>query len=175
MIKQTMIWLTSIFALVLCSTVYARDLPNDWSSTYVEQEWQGKCEVVGRGGCREGIAYYYASSEGILLYFISYDQRKMQLNVTSTKGSCVSGKLSIPGMSEIKLREYKNTCVVVGGKQFRDAENITNVNSQLDIGMFRKVNTIKIDIELSDGKKQNVEIPMQGFSEKLNVSRNPPL
>jgi hypothetical protein len=171
MIKLTRLCLPLAFTCLFCSAGNAQDLPSDWSKTYVAHEWQGKCEVVGRGGCREGNTYYYDSNTGILVRFITYDQRVIRLFVSSTKESCANGRLSIDDALAMELGGNGGHCSVVGGKQFRDAERITNSQSQLDIGMFRKAETIKIDIELSNGDMLNAEIPMQGFGEKLDAAR----
>lgn len=153
-----------------CSAIQAQELPSDWSSAYVAHEWQGKCEQVGRGGCREGNTYFYDSGRGLLVRFVTYDQRVTQLFVSSTKGSCAGGRLSIDGTLAMKLTGNGSYCSVAGGKQFREAERVTNPQSQLDIGMFRLANTIEVDIDLSNGDKLSAEIPMQGFGEKLDAA-----
>lgn len=172
-----MINLTRPFLLLsiclLCSAVSAQEIPGDWSKTYVSDEWQGKCVVPGRGGCREGHTYYVDSDAGILIDFITYDQKTIRLFVASTKGSCAGGELSVKGTSVIELSGSGENCGVAGAKVFRDAERITNAYSQLDIGMFRRADTLEIDIELSEGDKLSAEIPMQGFSEKLDAAGKP--
>jgi hypothetical protein len=171
MIDLTRLCLTLAFVCLPCTALKAQDLPSNWSATYVAHEWQGICEVVGRGGCREGNTYYYDSNKGILVRFINYDQRVIRLLVTSTKNSCAAGSLSIDGARTLELAGNNGHCGVAGGKHFREAESITNSYSQLDIGMFRKAKTITIDIQLSNGDKLNAKIPMRGFGEKLEAAR----
>jgi hypothetical protein len=171
MINLSRLCFTLAFLCLHLPAATARDLPSDWSKTYVADEWQGKCETIGRGGCRDGNTYYYDSSTGILVRFITYDQKVIELFVSSTQDPCANGRLSIDGDLAMELLGNGDHCSVVGGKQFRYAERITNSQSQLDIGMFLKAKTIAIDIELSSGEKMNVEIPMKGFDEKLDAAK----
>jgi hypothetical protein len=172
-----MIKLTRSFLLLsiylFCSAVSAQEIPSDWSKTYVSNEWQGTCKVPGRGGCREGHTYYVDSDAGILVNFITYDQKNIMLFVASKNGSCVSGELSIEGVPVVGLAGSGDYCGVAGAKVFRDADRITNASSQLDIGMFRKAEAIRIDIQTSEGDKSSTEIPMLGFSEKLDAASKP--
>lgn len=171
MIDLSRLCFTLAFFCLHLPAANARDLPSDWSKSYVADEWQGKCEAIGRGGCRDGNTYYYDSNAGILVRFVTYDQKVIELFVSSTMDSCANGRLSIDDDLALELLGNGDHCSVVGGKQFRYAERITNPQSQLDIGMFLKANTIAIDIELSNGDKLNAEIPMQGFDEKLDAAK----